>query len=194
MKKMRTAVERLTEFQSSDLEDLCQATEEAIIDGLGFEWLKPPGRRALETYWRGVLLVPERQLFVARLDGTIVGTGQLVLPTRSNQAGAFDFRLTTFFVTPWARGHGLARGLLREVEDAARRQGAKQISLEVRATQDAAIHLYETSGYVRWGIKPRFALIRRKYIEGYYYTKDLTAEAPEGGKTLPVAVATRGPG
>ncbi len=171
--RMKTGVERTREFAGTDCEDLCQATEEAIIDGLGFDWLKPPGRPALESYWRGVLLVPERELFVARLDETIVGTAQLVKPSRSNEAAAFNTVLTTFFVTPWARGHGLARRLLAEVETWARAHGFKQISLDVRATQEAAIALYESAGYVRWGVKPKYALAKRQYIPGHYYVKEL---------------------
>ena len=169
----QSSVEQITALEDADLEDLCQATVEAIIDGLGFEWLKSPGRAALERYWSGVLLVPERRLFVARLDGTIVGTAQLVLPTRSNEAGAFDVTLTGFFIRPWARGHGLARRLLTEVENAAPNPGIKQISLVVRATQEAAIRLYESAGYERWGVKPKYARVGREYIAGYYYTKDL---------------------
>ena len=48
-----------------------------------------PGRRALESYFRGVLLVPERELFVARLNGVIVGSAHLVRPPRNNEAQAF---------------------------------------------------------------------------------------------------------
>ena len=76
-------VERLYEFTDDDLHALCEATDAAIIDGGGFGWVHPPGRRALESYYRGVLLVPERELFVARLDGTVVGwltqCGRLVI-------------------------------------------------------------------------------------------------------------------
>ena len=176
---MKTGVERIREFAGSDCEDLCQATEEAIIDGLGFDWLQPPGRPALESYWRGVLLVPERELFVARLDETIVGTAQLVNPSRSNEAAAFNTVLTTFFVTPWARGHGLARRLLTEVEGWARNHGFKQISLDVRSSQEAAIALYESAGYVRWGVKPRYALVDRQYIAGNYYAKELAPPKSE---------------
>ncbi len=60
----------------------------AIIDGGGFGWVNPPGRMALETYFRGVLLVPERELFVARLDGHVVGSAHLVRPPRNNEAQA----------------------------------------------------------------------------------------------------------
>ena len=178
---MKTSVARIREFLGSDCEDLCQATEEAIIDGLGFDWLKPPGRSALESYWRGVLLVPGRELFVARLDETIVGTAQLVKPSRSSETAAFNTVLTTFFVTPWARGHGLARRLLAEVESWAGNHGFKQISLDVRAGQEAAIALYESVGYVRWGVKPKYALVKREYIPGYYYVKEL-APPPKRAK------------
>ena len=41
---------------------------------------------ALETYFRGVLLVPERELFLARLDGLVVGSAHLVRPPRNNEA------------------------------------------------------------------------------------------------------------
>jgi hypothetical protein len=43
---------------------------------------------ALETYFRGVLLVPERELFLARLDGHVVGSAHLVRPPRNNEAQA----------------------------------------------------------------------------------------------------------
>ena len=74
----RVAVERLTQYSGTDLDDLCEATESAILEGGGFGWLKPPARQVLENYWKGVLLVPERRLFVGRLDGVIAGSVQLV--------------------------------------------------------------------------------------------------------------------
>ncbi|MEE2980373.1 MAG: GNAT family N-acetyltransferase, partial [Pseudomonadota bacterium] len=59
-----TSVEQLTALSRRDLNGLCDATEAAITDGNGFGWLKPPQRRVLEGYWRGVLLVPGRDLLV----------------------------------------------------------------------------------------------------------------------------------
>ena len=85
--KPELLVGRLEEISESDLADLCEATETAILDGGGFGWLKPPGRTVLERYWQGVLLVPERELFVARLDGVIAGSAQLVRAPRNNEAG-----------------------------------------------------------------------------------------------------------
>src|SRR5262245_27306943 len=82
------SVDRLTALPRADLDNLCEAAEGAILAGGGFGWLKPPQRRILEAYWRGVLLIPERTVFVGRLDGVIAGSAQLVRPPRNNEAQA----------------------------------------------------------------------------------------------------------
>ena len=168
-----TSIEWLTRFGGTDLEDLCRATEAAIQDGNGFGWLRVPPRDKLESYWRGVLLVPDRQLVVARLDGTVVGSAQLVRPPANNEAQAFAAMVTTFFVAPWARGHGLARELTLAVESYARREGFKVLNLDVRETQSAAIKLYESLNYARWGKNPKYALVEGKMITGHHYYKEL---------------------
>ncbi|HYM29989.1 MAG TPA: GNAT family N-acetyltransferase [Candidatus Cybelea sp.] len=176
---MSTRIEKPTKLPEPDLDDLCEATEEAIIDGNGFGWLKAPPRRVLESYWKGVLLVPQRELYVARLDGHIVGSAQLLKPPPNNEAQGHGATLTTFFIAPWARGHGLARGLLRAVEDAARAAGYEMLDLDVRETQTAAIHLYEAAGFQRWAVKARYAKVNGQYVAGYFYNKDLRAAATE---------------
>ncbi len=170
-------VERVTAISDDELEQLCEATEEAILDGNGFGWLQPPPRAKLESYWRGVTLVPERELYVARLDNNIVGSAQLLKPPPNNEAQAHAAQLTTFFIAPWARGHGLARGLLATIEDSARAQGFRLLDLDVRETQTAAIQLYEDCGFRRWAEKAKYARVRGHYVAGYYYSKDLEQTA-----------------
>ncbi|MEX0921398.1 MAG: GNAT family N-acetyltransferase [Rhodovibrionaceae bacterium] len=177
-----TAVERLTEFRGPDLHDLCDAAEAAIEDGGGFGWLAPPPRQTMETYWRGVLLVPERELFVARLDGVIAGSAQLARPPVNNEAGRHSGNLTTFFLAPWARGRGLAALLVQGVERAARDAGLKILNLDVRETQARAIEVYEELGFQRWGTHPRYVFREGAWIAGHFYYKDLSeAEELEGG-------------
>ncbi len=166
-------VERLESFAGSDLADLCDATETAILDGGGFGWLVPPPREILERYWQGVLLVPERELFVGRLDGTIGGSAQLLRPPRNNEAQGFTASITINFVAPWARGHGMAKMLTEAVEGAAREHEYQYLKLDVRETQTAAIQLYESLGYDRWGTDPAYARVQGKVIAGYYYAKRL---------------------
>ena len=173
-----TAVERLEKFAGTDLHDLCDAAEAAIKGGGGFGWLSVPPRHIMEAYWRGVLLVPERKVFVARLDGTICGSAQLARPPRNNEAQSLAAQLSGNFIAPWARGHGLARQIVLVVEDAARAAGFTILNLDVRDTQTAAIQLYEGLGYVRWGTHPAYARVDGREIPGHYYFKRLGAEAP----------------
>ena len=167
------AVERAETFGDDDLHALCEATHAAIIDGGGFGWVTPPGHRALESYYRGVLLVPERSLFLARLNGTVVGAAQLVRPPRNNEAQAFAATLMHSFVAPYARGHGMARLLTTEVEEAARALGYQVLNLDVRETQAAAQRLYESLGFVRWGVHPAYARVDGRTVRGFFYYKRL---------------------
>ena len=93
-------VERITKFSPADLSDLCDATEDAIKDGIGFNWLTPPSRDVLSAYWQGLMLVPERVLFGGRLDGILCASVQLVKPPASKQNSAFAVTITNHFVAP----------------------------------------------------------------------------------------------
>jgi ribosomal protein S18 acetylase RimI-like enzyme len=170
-------VERADSFTEEELNALCEAAHSAIIEGGGFGWINPPGRLALESYFRGVLLVPERELFIARLNGTIVGSAQLLRPPRNNEAQAFAAHLMHSFIAPYARGHGLARLLTLRVEEGARALGYQVLNLDVRDTQGAAIRLYESLGYVRWGTHPHYARVAGETILGHHYYKLLKPRA-----------------
>ncbi len=149
-----THAERLQRMDEDDLHALCDATNAAILEGGGFGWLAPPPRETLERYFRGVLLVPERQMFVARLDGMIVGSAQLVRPPRNNEAQAMSATLMHFYIAPYARRLGLGRQLLAEVEDCARSMGYQIINLDVRETQTEAVRLFRNCGFHHWGTHP----------------------------------------
>jgi len=177
-----TSVEELRELKGPDLHDLCDAAEDAIKAGGGFGWLKPPPRDVMESYWRGVLMIPERRLFVGRLDGVIAASAQLVRPPRNNEAQAHSAQLTTSFVAPWARGHGLARMITLAVEEAARAAGFRVLNLDVRETMGAAIQLYHSLGYKHFGTHPRYARVDGQYVAGLYFYKELDAAPDEGAR------------
>ena len=168
-----TSVERLANFANNDLSELSDAADAAIADGGGFGWLRPPARDVMESYWRGVLMIPHRNLFVGRLDGVIAGSAQLSEPPRSAESRAHAALVSTFFVAPWARGHGLARDLLVTCEALARKEGFAVVNLDVRETQVRAIAVFEEQGYRCWGKDERYARIGGRYIAGLYFQKDL---------------------
>lgn len=164
-------VEQIKEFTTADLNDLCDATDAAITGGGGFGWVELPARETLERYWQGVLVMPSRLLMVARLDGVICGSCQLVRPPVNNEAQAHVVQLTTNFIAPWARGHGLATLLVKEAERVAIAEGFKVINLDVRETMESAMRLYESQGFQRIGKHPCYAIVNDEIVQGYYYCK-----------------------
>lgn len=155
----------------NDLGDLCDATDAAIEGGGGFGWVRVPERQSLERYWQGVITAPTRWLFLARLDGVICGTTQLILPFTNNEAQAHVLQMTTNFVAPWARGHGVARMLLELVETKAKDSGFAVINLDVRETMENAVAFYESMGYTRFGEHPYSVRAGGKTIKSLYYYK-----------------------
>ncbi len=176
----RKLVERLEALTDDDLAALCEAADAAILDGGGFGWLNSPGRAGMQRYYRGVLLVPERELFVARLNGVVVGSVQLAQPSRNNEAQAFAATLLHAFVAPYARRQGLGRMLVRAVEDHAKSAGFHVLNLDVRESQEAAIALFEAASYARWGTHPAYARVAGRVIGGSYYYKPLKRPRGEG--------------
>jgi ribosomal protein S18 acetylase RimI-like enzyme len=172
----RLSVDIADKLRAADLNDLCEAAELAIRAEGGFGWLVPPPRETMERYWRGVMAVPERVLFIGRVDGVVAGSCQLVRPARNNEAQAMAANLTTTFVAPWARGHKLARMLLEAAEVRALQDGFDMINTDVRETQTAAIAMCETLGYRLWGVHPRYARVEGRYVPGRFYYKDLTGK------------------
>jgi len=90
------AVERASAFTDDDLAALCEAADAAIIGGGGFGWVNPPGRIALQRYFKGLLLVPERSLYLARLDGVIVGSALVQVILEGGDASTIESFIREF--------------------------------------------------------------------------------------------------
>ena len=173
LKEYNVKAEICKSLDKVDLQELCDATEEAIVGGGGFGWISPPSVRLLQNYWKGVLRIPERVLIVGKLDNGIAGSVQIIKPAKNNEAQAHSCILSTFFFAPWARGFGLAKAVFQKAESEAKRDGFKIMNLEVRETQQRAIQLYEQAGFIKSGVNPKAVFINGKYIAGYYYYKEL---------------------
>lgn len=169
----KLAVEKKTAMTESELGQLAVATEDATRDGIGFNWLTPPMRETLESYWKGVLMVPTRSLFVAKLDGTITGAIQLVRPSKARESQAFAVTVEAHFMAPWARGHGLALMLLDAAEREAAKDGFSVINLSVRETQTRALEIYRSHGYTEWGTMPYYEYVNASMVSGHFFYKKL---------------------
>ncbi len=169
----KLVVERKTSLSDAELNELCVATEDATRDGIGFNWLTPPMRETLESYWKGVLMVPTRSLFVAKLDGVIAGAVQLVRPSKAKETSAFAVAVEAHFMAPWARGHGLALMLLDAAEREAAKDGFSVINLSVRESQTRALEIYRSHGYTEWGTMPYYEYVNASMVSGHYFYKKL---------------------
>lgn len=67
-----------------------------------------------------------------------------------------EFRLMTLAVDPPWRRRGVGRALLRGALDLGRKEGATRALLEVRASNTAALRLYEREGFRRVAVRPRY--------------------------------------
>ena len=67
----------ISSLNNADIEELCDATEDAILVDGGFGWINPPQEKMVD-YWKGVLLVPERLLIVGKIDNVICGSIHLL--------------------------------------------------------------------------------------------------------------------
>ena len=87
---------------------------------------------------------PESALFVASLDGRIVGSLTLIFYRIPSGLKAW---IEDVVVDEAARGHGVGELLNRAALDEARRRGAKAVSLTSRASRQAANRLYQRIGF-----------------------------------------------
>jgi ribosomal-protein-alanine N-acetyltransferase len=97
----------------------------------------------------GELDNPLARWLVAVEDGTVLGYvgSQTVL----DEADVMNVA-----VSPDARRRGVARALMIALLDALRETGVKSLTLEVRASNDPAIALYDTLGFTQVGLRPRY--------------------------------------
>ena len=84
---------------------------------------------------------PAGLLLLARLHGEPVGCGALKFH------GDEPAELKRMWVDPSARGLGLGRRILGELEARARRRGVRTVRLETNRALTEAIHLYRSAGY-----------------------------------------------
>ncbi|MEC6996639.1 MAG: GNAT family N-acetyltransferase [Pseudomonadota bacterium] len=171
-------VEKTTIFRKGEIEELTEATMDAIKEGIGFGWINPPPKNKVKDYWKGVLLVPNRWLFLGRYKGLIAGSLQVVTFSSTNEASMFRVFIENHFVATWARGHGLAKLLIEEAEKECIIHNFSHVLLDVRETQNRAIRLYEQMGYNLWGQLPAYhKLANDVMVSGKYFYKYLGESA-----------------
>lgn len=82
--------------------------------------------------------------------------GGTVLGYVGSQTCFDDTDILNVAVRPDCRRRGIAEALMRELETRLSGRGSSRITLEVRASNDPAIRLYEKLGYARVGLRKSY--------------------------------------
>ena len=141
-----------------DIRGLGDLLHDCVHGGAAVSFILPFSREDAAAFWRNKVLPAVQdgtcRVVIARRDEQIVGTVQVDLATPPNQPHRAEIK--KLLVHPSARGAGIARALMRAIEEQAR--GAHRTLLTLDTASVAAEHLYASIGYVRVGIIPRFSL------------------------------------
>lgn len=110
----------------------------------------------------------ETTVFGGFIDGQLVGTAGYArnAPVKEAHKGL----VWGMYLRPSARGGGLAGALLDAVIDHARGK-VEQLTLIVVSDNLPAVRLYESRGFIRWGLEPQALKLAdgRYTIDGYYW-------------------------
>ena len=154
-----TTVERAVEA-THEVRDLIEELNEVL--GAAYEAHQRHGL-SIEQ-----LFEPHVRFFIAPLDGLAVGCGGVAV---------FDdyAEVKRMYTRPMARGRGVAKALLRRIEDEARGAGILVLRLETGTRQHEAIGLYQRMGFRPRGPFGAYAAMPARNIEtSLFFEKTLS--------------------
>ena len=154
---MSLTIERVNGASGGVARDLAALLLDAVDDGAGISFMRDLTAAEAEAWWERVIrdASPRAVFLVARDAGGVVGTVQLQPAWEPNQPHRAD--VAKLIVHRRARGHGIARALMVELERHAREQGFTLLLLDT-CKGGAAERLYESLDWRRVGEVPGFAL------------------------------------
>lgn len=124
-------------LQEGDIEELARIEEESFT----MPWS--------EKIFRDLLTRSYCCYVVAELEGKVVGGCGFT--NSCNEANIDNVVVDADF-----RGRGIARKMLQHLMELGESAGVTAFTLEVRAGNEVAIHMYETLGFHSEGIRPGF--------------------------------------
>ena len=137
---------------------LADILADGVTSGAAISFMQPHTTADGLEFWRTKVFpdvtAGKQVLFAAYLNGTPVGTVQLDIALPPNQPHRCD--VAKMIVHSRARRKGIARRLMRALEDHAKSLGKTLITLDTR-TGDNAEKLYASLGFEPAGIIPNYA-------------------------------------
>lgn len=166
-------IERVTRATDEVVGGLTAVLIDAVDSGAGVSFMPDLTTEAATEWWRQTIAdATTRTVILMARDGDgIVGTAQLQSAWAPNQPHRAD--VAKLMVHRRARGRGVARALMKELERQAREQRFTLLLLDT-CKGSAAERLYVSLGWIRVGEVPNFALNPdRSWCTTVFYYKTL---------------------
>ena len=150
-------IERLRGNSDGIEAELATLLIDAVESNAGISFMRDLTIEQAVEWWRGVIenAPPRMVILVARDGDGVVGTVQLQPAWAPNQPHRAD--VAKLIVHRRARGRGIARMLMNELDQYARDEGFTLLLLDT-CRDSAAERLYASLGWNRVGVVPKFAL------------------------------------
>jgi ribosomal protein S18 acetylase RimI-like enzyme len=170
-------IEQLTPpVSDDDIRDLALLLVDATNAGASIGFLNSLTLESAQKWWReSMAKAGERAIVLVTRDADgIVGTVQLRPAQMPNQPHRGD--IAKLLVHRRARGRGLGRMLMQEIERRARSAGFTLLVLDTKRG-DAAESLYRNAGWIEVGVIPEYALNPDGTLcDTVVFYKDLSAD------------------
>jgi ribosomal protein S18 acetylase RimI-like enzyme len=140
------------------IDALAEILVETVANGGSVSFMHPLDPEAAREFWREALAEADagrRVVLGAWLGADLAGTVTLAPAWQDNQRHRGE--IVKLMTRPAFRGRGVARGLMREAEQAAIVRGLTLLTLDT-ATDGGAAGLYEGAGFSLAGVIPDYAL------------------------------------
>ncbi|EJW16362.1 GNAT family N-acetyltransferase [Paenibacillus alvei] len=157
----RVQIRQVEQLDEEVLHGLSSLLMDIVNDNASIGFLPPLDRKMAEDYWAEVLQ-PGMRLWIAVVNGQVCGTIQLHLAQKPNALHRAE--VAKLMVHPSQRRMGIAKGLLRIVEDCAHDEARSLLVLDTREGDPSNL-LYHSNGYIEAGRIPEFA----KSADGSYH-------------------------
>lgn len=145
-----------------------------VADGAALGWLDPPNEdevSALLTEILAAVSAGNAALKAAYLDDVLAGLGYWTRYQRATHWPHAD--LEKLAVAPSAQGRGIGRRLIVALVDDARAAGIEVLTLDCRADNTNAQHLYRSLGFTEYGRLRDFVAVGERRYDKVFYQLDL---------------------
>ncbi len=139
------------------INSLCSLLIDVVTAGGSVSFMHPLSDADARAFWTSALAAADRgsRVILGCFDGErLVGTASLLLECPPNQPHRAE--IAKMMTSPSFRGKGIARRMLLELEQIARKHGRSLINLDT-AAEDGGAEFYEIMGYTRGGVIPKYA-------------------------------------